>query len=218
MLLAQTFTYALAHRQDVFLALREHVALSVTALLIAVIVGVPLGIWTSRSPVGQSVVSLVTALRVVPSLALLAFMLPLLGIGFAPALAALALLAFPPILVNTDVAFRSISPSIREAALGMGMRPAQLLRRIEYPLATPVMIAGLRTSTIEVIASATLAAFIGAGGLGNFILDGLANNDMRQLLLGGICVALLALAAEGLLGAMLLLSSRRLGYAARARH
>ncbi len=216
MLLAQTLAYALGHRHDVLLALRQHVALSVAALLIAVIVGVPLGIWTSRSPGGRSVVSVVTALRVVPSLALLAFMLPLLGIGFAPALAALAVLAFPPILINTDVAFRGVSPAIREAALGMGMRPAQLLRRIEYPLATPVMIAGLRTSTIEVIASATLAAFIGAGGLGNFILDGLANNDMRQLLLGGISVASLALLAEGLLSAMLLLSSWRYGYTARA--
>lgn len=211
MLLAQTMTYALAHRHDLMLALREHVALSICALLIALFVGVPLGIWTSRSQAGRSVVSLVTALRVVPSLALLAFMLPILGIGFTPALAALALLAFPPILINTDVAFRGISPSIREAAIGMGMRRVQLLRRIEYPLATPVMISGLRTSTIEVIASATLAAFIGAGGLGNFILDGLANNDMRQLLLGGVSVALLALAAEGLLSAMLFLSSRRVG-------
>lgn len=93
----------------------------------------------------------------------------------------------------------------------MGMRGRQLLRRVEFPLALPVVIAGVRTSTIEVIASATLAAFIGGGGLGNFILDGLANNDMRQLLLGGLSVALLALTAEALLGALSYASSRRYG-------
>ncbi|MDQ6824415.1 MAG: ABC transporter permease, partial [Candidatus Eremiobacteraeota bacterium] len=147
------------------------------------------------------VVSLVTALRVIPSLAVLALVLPFEGIGFKPALTALIILAFPPIVINTDVAFRGINPSIREAALGMGMQPSQLLRRIESPLAFPVVMAGMRTGTVEVIASATLAAFIGGGGLGNFILDGLANNDMRQLLVGGIAVALLALAADAILGA-----------------
>jgi osmoprotectant transport system permease protein len=215
MALSQTLAYALMHHHEVLLALRQHVTLSAAALLIAIALGVPLGIWTSRSAAGRSVVSAVTALRVVPSLAVLAFMLPILGIGFAPALVALALLAFPPILINTDVAFRGIPPSIREAALGMGMQRGELLRRIEYPLATPVVIAGLRTSTIEVIASATLAAFIGAGGLGNFILDGLANNDVRQLLLGGISVAVLALAAEGVLSLLVRFSSRRSGYALR---
>lgn len=202
MLLAQTWTYALAHRHDLFVAVRQHVSLSAAALAIAACIGVPLGIWTARSAAGKSIVSVVTAVRVVPSLAVLAFMLPVLGIGFAPALVALTLLACPPILINTDVAFRTIDPGIVEAATGMGMRPAQLLARIEYPLATPVMLAGLRTSTIEVIASATLAAFIGAGGLGTFILDGLANNDMRQLLLGGASVAILALGAESILSVL----------------
>ena len=133
-----------------------------------------------------------TAARVVPSLAVLAFVLPITGVGYTSALIALTLLACPPILINTDVAFRDIEPSIREAASGMGMRHRELLRRVEYPLALPVIITGLRTSTIEVIASATLAAFIGGGGLGTFILDGLANNDMRQLLLGAIAVAFVA--------------------------
>jgi osmoprotectant transport system permease protein len=96
------------------------------------------------------------------------------------------------------------------------MRRGQLLRRIEYPLAFPVMIAGVRTSTIEVIASATLAAFIGGGGLGDLILDGLANNDVRQLLLGGLCVALLALAAEAVLSLLTITSSRRNERAAHA--
>jgi osmoprotectant transport system permease protein len=212
-LLQQTWAYALAHQLDLWLAVRQHLALSVAAIAIAVATCVPLGIWTARSQAGRSVVSVLTAVRVVPSLAVLAFMLPLTGVGYTSALIALVLLACPPILINTDAAFRGIEPAIREAAVGMGMRRGQLLRRIEYPLALPVVIAGVRTSTIEVIASATLAAFIGAGGLGDLILDGLANNDARQLLLGGMTVALLALAAEAALSMLAMMSARRDGRA-----
>jgi osmoprotectant transport system permease protein len=209
MLLQQTWSYALAHQSDLWLAIRQHASLSAGALLVAALTCIPLGIWTSRARAGGSVVSVVTAARVVPSLAVLTFMLPIYGVGFRSALVALILLACPPILINTDVALRGIDPAIREAALGMGMRRSQLLARVEYPLALPVVIAGLRTSTVEVIASATLAAFIGAGGLGTFILDGLANNDMRQLLLGGVTVALLALCAEVVLGAASTVAARR---------
>lgn len=216
MLLAQTWAYALAHANDLGLAMRQHVVLCAAALAVAAIVGLPLGVWTSRSEAGRSVVAVMTALRVVPSLAVLAFMLPLLGLGFWPALVALALLAFPPILINTDVALRGVAAPVREAALGMGMRPGQLLARVEAPLAAPVVIAGLRTSAVEVIASATLAAFIGAGGLGTFILDGLANNDMRQLLTGAVSVAVLALCVEVFASALFLASARRIGYAAGA--
>ncbi len=200
-MLQQTWLYVLSQQHELMLATRTHLALSLSSLVVAAAVGIPLGIWTSRHAAGRSVVSVVTALRVIPSLAVLALVLPFEGIGFKPALTALIILAFPPIVINTDVAFRGINPSIREAALGMGMQPSQLLRRIESPLAFPVVMAGMRTGTVEVIASATLAAFIGGGGLGNFILDGLANNDMRQLLVGGIAVALLALAADAILGA-----------------
>jgi len=196
MIVQETWSYALAHLPDLALATRQHIALSVSALALALVACVPLGIWTAHAPAGRSIVAAVTGLRVVPSLAVLAFMLPITGVGYASALVALTLLACPPILINTDVAFRGVEPSVIEAANGMGMRSGQVLRRVEYPLALPVMIAGLRTSTIEVIASATLAAFIGGGGLGTLILDGLANNDMRQLVLGGGTVALLAIAAE----------------------
>ncbi|HXW52159.1 MAG TPA: ABC transporter permease [Candidatus Acidoferrales bacterium] len=217
MLLAQTWSYAFAHPQELLLALRQHVELCGAALALAAMAGIPLGVWTSRSEHGRSIVAVVTALRVVPSLAVLAFMLPILGLGFWPALVALGLLGFPPILINTDVALRHVAPPVKEAALGMGMRSSQMLARVEAPLAAPVVIAGLRTSAIEVIASATLAAFIGAGGLGTFILDGLANNDMRQLLLGGASVALLALATEGLASALLAASARHTGYAGASR-
>jgi osmoprotectant transport system permease protein len=211
MLFEQTLSYAFAHQSDLWLAVRQHVSLSAAAIAIAVLTCVPLGIWTARTRFGPSVVAFVTAARVVPSLAVLAFMLPISGVGYRSALVALTLLACPPILINTDIAFRTISPAIREAALGMGMRNRQLLRRVEYPLALPVVIAGVRTGTVEVIASATLAAFIGGGGLGNFILDGLANNDMRQLILGGLTVAFLALVAEATLGTLSYAAARRYG-------
>ncbi len=191
--------YLASQQAELLAATRTHVALSVLAVAIAALIGVPLGIWTARSNAGRGVVTLVTAVRVVPSLAVLALVLPFLGLGFVPALVALAILACPPILINTDVAFRGIDPAIREAALGMGMRSGEMLRRVESPLAFPVVMAGLRTGSVEVIASATLAAFIGGGGLDNFILDGLANNDLRELLSGALAVALLALLAEAAL-------------------
>lgn len=216
-MLAQTWSYALAHSHDVSQAAQQHVALSVAAVAIATCLGVPLGRWTSRAAAGPSLINSVTAVRVIPSLALLAFMLPLFGIGFVPALVALTILAFPPILINTDVAFRTLDPAVRNAAAGMGMSSRQLLLRVEYPLATPVMMAGLRTASIEVIASATLAAFIGAGGLGTFILDGLATNDVRQLLVGAVGVALLALAAEAALSVLIASASRARVSSARAR-
>ncbi len=196
MLVERTWLYALAHHADLAVALRQHVALSAAAFVAAALVSLPLGVLAARSAAGRALVSIMTAVRVVPSLAVLAFMLPVLGLGFVPALVALFILACPPILINTDAGFRDLDPAVREAARGMGMRGWQLLTRVEAPLAAPVIIAGLRTAAVEVIASATLAAFIGAGGLGTFILDGLANNDARQLMLGAVSVAGLALGVE----------------------
>src|SRR5690606_13842805 len=115
-----------------------------------------------------------------------------------PIFAALTILACPPILINTYTGYRDVDPAVVEAAYGMGMTPGQVLWWIESPLALPVVVAGLRTAAVEVVASATLAAFIGGGGLGEFIINGLGLNDMRSLLVGAVPVALLALLAEGL--------------------
>lgn len=180
-------------------ALTVHVTLSAMALLIATLICIPLGIWSARSQrLSPWTINLVSALRVLPSLAILVLMLPYLGLGFTPALAALTILACPPILINTYTGFRDVDPAVVEAAYGMGMTPRQVLWWIESPLALPVVVAGLRTAAVEVVASATLAAFIGGGGLGEFIINGLGLNDMRSLLVGAVPVALLALLAEGL--------------------
>ena len=129
-------------------------------------------------------------------------MLPLLGIGFWPALVALTLLAVPPIAINTDIGLRGVPAAMVEAARGLGMTQGQVRARAEWPLALPVVFAGVRTATVEVIASATLAAFIGGGGLGEYILNGLAEADTQQLLEGAVSVSILALGAEALLGAL----------------
>lgn len=199
--LAATLDYVLSHRDPLAAALRTHLALSGLALGLAAGLATPLGVWSARSRRAAGVaIPAVGAVRVVPSLAVLVLVLPYLGLGFAPALVALTVLALPPILVNTYAGFRGVDPAVVEAARGMGMSAARILTTIEAPLAAPVLLAGLRTAAVEVVASATLAAFIGGGGLGEFIVNGLGMADSRVLLAGAIPVALLALLAEGGLG------------------
>jgi osmoprotectant transport system permease protein len=126
----------------------------------------------------------------------LAFTLPFLGIGFLPALVALTILGLPPILTNTYVGLRQVDADAIESAAGMGMTRSQILRRVELPLATPVILAGVRTSAVQIVASATLAAFIGGGGLGDFITIGIGMMQVELLLVGAIPVTLLAIATE----------------------
>ena len=196
-----TWAYALTHKHELAVAVGVHLELSVAALSLGCAAGVALGIWSAHSRYGNAVVAAVNGLRVIPSLAVLTFMLPLFGLGFIPSLCALTLLAWPPVLINTDIGFRGVAAGVKEAAYGMGMRRGQVILRIETPLALPVIVAGVRTAAVEVIASATLATFIGGGGLGDFIVRGLENNDARSLVLGALCVAALALGAEALLAA-----------------
>jgi osmoprotectant transport system permease protein len=180
---------------------RDHLALSASALAVALLVGVPLGaaIAGGRRLRGPALGAVYIA-RVVPSLAVLAIMLPLVGIGFVPSVVALTLLAIPPIVLNTDIGLRGVPEAVRDAARGLGMDPRQIRNRVDWPLALPVVFSGIRTAAVEVVASATLAAFIGGGGLGEYIVNGLAENDTPQLLEGAIAVGVLALATQWLLG------------------
>ncbi len=201
MVLVDSLTYLLSRGDEIFVALGQHLLLVAVALGIGIAICVPLGVLTSRSQ-GASfvIINSANALRVVPSLAILFLAIPYFGLSFTSAAFALTILALPPILINTDAAFRSIPPAIKEAAYGMGMTRGQVLRRVEFPLALAVIIAGIRTATVEVIASATLAAFIGGGGLGIYITRGFALFDNKILLVGAISVALLALIAEVVIG------------------
>ncbi|MBV9791556.1 MAG: ABC transporter permease [Chloroflexi bacterium] len=194
------YTYFLDNQSAFGEALVEHLRLSLTALAIALLICVPLGVWAAkRRVVAQSVINIANALRVVPSLAVLFLALPYLGIGFRPSLIALTVLACPPILINTYAGFRSVDRAVIEAAYGMGMAAPQVLRAVEFPLALPVLVAGVRIATIEVIASASLAAYIAGGGLGEFIQRGFAVNNLGITLAGTIPIALLALLADALL-------------------
>jgi len=180
-----------------FANMKTHVWLSSFSMIAAMLICIPLGIWISRKlHIANYVINAVNIFRVIPSLAVLALMMPLLGVGFAPAAVALTLLAGPPILINTYVAFREINPAIKEAAKGMGMTPMQTILKVELPLALPVMLAGIRTASVEIIASATLAVLIGGGGLGSYIINGVSMMSKSYLLIGAIPVALLAILSE----------------------
>ena len=181
-------------------AVGQHVMLSGAALGTAAALCLPLGILASRRSWGRTAIATVNALRVIPSLAVLAFVLPWLGLGFASALVALVVLALPPVLVNTDVAYRGVDANVVDAARAMGLTPAQVLWRVETPLALPVVLAGLRVAAVEVVASATLATLIGAGGLGDLIETGLQLNEPGELLVGSIAAAVLALTAAAVFG------------------
>lgn len=200
-LLGEAYAYFLANEGRFWTELRRHLALSGSALAISLVVCVPLGIWAARHSRGaQPVINAVGSLRLIPSLAILFLALPYLGTGFAPALIALTILALPPVLINVYAGLLGVERSVVEAARGMGMTDRQRLVRVELPLAMPVIIAGVRTAAVEVISSATLAAFIGAGGLGIFVTRGFALFEPRIMLVGAIPVAALALLSEAALG------------------
>jgi len=185
---------------DFFAHLLAHIELSAASLAVALVLGLALaGFIVDRAAARALALGLAGGLRVIPSLAILTLALPLLGLGFAPALLALVVLALPPIVINAEVGLRTVPVTVLEAATGSGMTPAQIGRRVRWPLALPVVAIGVRTAAVEVIASATLASFIGAGGLGDYIVDGLATNDLGELFLGAGSVALLAIVVDRLL-------------------
>jgi osmoprotectant transport system permease protein len=166
--------------------------------LAAVLVAIPLGIWAARRPrIGQLLLVLTGLLQTVPSLALLAFMIPLVGIGAPPAVLALFVYSLLPIVRNTYLGLRAITPSLRESAEALGLTPAARLRRVELPLASPSILAGIKTSAVINVGTATLGALIGAGGYGQPIITGIRLDDPRMILEGAVPAALLAIAVEG---------------------
>jgi len=178
-----------------------HLGLAGSAMLLALAIGVPAGAAAgSFGPVRSATLALASVGRTLPSLAVLMLLLPVLGVGATPAIVALALLAIPPIVIAVDLGIRSVPAGVLDAAAGMGMTATGRFFRVIAPLALPISLSGVRTAAIETIASATLATFIGAGGLGDEIVRGLQTNDPTILLAGAVAVALLALAVELALG------------------
>jgi osmoprotectant transport system permease protein len=177
-----------------------HIGLTFTSLLIAVVIGLPLGIFIARRKKAASVVlNIAGVLQTIPSIALLGFMIPLLGIGPLPAITALFLYALLPIIRNTYTGINEVNANVLEAAAAMGFSKWQVLTKVELPLAFPVILAGIRTATVINVGVATLAAYIAAGGLGEFIFGGISLNNTNMILAGAIPAALLAILFDFLL-------------------
>lgn len=184
-------------RSDLLGNTLDHLQLTVVALLAAVLTGLPLGVLVHRSPrTSRAVLYVASLLQTIPSIALLALLIPLLGIGWAPAVVALFLYSLLPILRATVTALLTVDPLLVRVAVGMGLTERQQVRHLLLPLAMPNVLAGVRTAGVISIGTATLAAFVGAGGLGQPIVTGLALNDPELILQGAIPAALLALATE----------------------
>jgi osmoprotectant transport system permease protein len=179
----------------------EHVQMSFGAVALAALLALPLGLVIGHTRRGAFLaISIANLGRAIPSFAILALSVPFFGIGFKPTLITLVALAIPPILTNTYVGVDGVDRDTVEAARGMGMGGGQILRRIELPLAVPLMLTGVRTAAVQVVATATLAALIGWGGLGRFIIDGFATGDRVEIVAGAILVAVLAIVTEVLFG------------------
>ncbi len=195
-----------------WLLVRQHLGLVVISTGVAIAIGLPLGILVSRRPAWQRpVLGLANVFQTIPSLALFGLLIPVLGIGAWTAIAALVVYALLPIVRNTYAGIAGVDPAVREAARGMGMTNAELLRYVELPLAAGVILAGVRVATVVSVGIATIAAAIGAGGLGVYIFRGVAMVDDTLILAGAVPTALLALLLDALLG----LAERRLVWRAR---
>lgn len=200
-LLLEAWAYIVAHPDRFLGALGTHVALSAAALAIAILIAVPAGVYFSGDRRGALLaINAANVGRTLPSLAILALAMPLLGTGFVPSLFALTLLALPPILINAYTAMRQVDPDVVDAARGMGMTPREIVRQVKLPIALPVMFAGIRTAAVQVVSGAVLAAYIGGGGLGDFITAGIAMMALPLLLVGAVPATLLAIGTDFLFG------------------
>ena len=171
------------------------------SIALAIVFGVVLGAAVSRNALLAFIaVNLSGLMRAIPIIAVLIAFVPLFGLGFTPTVIALIVLGIPPILLNTYTGIRGVDPAMIEAAKGMGMTTWQIATRIQAPIVTPLIAAGIRTSAVQIIATATLAAFIGAGGFGDYIVDGLNVFNYTELIVGAISVAILAILVEVFMG------------------
>jgi osmoprotectant transport system permease protein len=172
-------------------------AMSGASVLVAAAVALPLGIWLGHTGRGGALAINVSNVgRAIPSFAILVIAAQVVGIGWKPAFAALVALAVPPMVTNAYVGMREVDPEVRESALGMGMTGSQSLWRVELPVALPLVMAGVRTAAVQVVATATLAALVAWGGLGRFIVDGIAQRDFVQVFAGAVLVGALSIFAE----------------------
>lgn len=198
-LLIAAYSHLVAHFDEFLGLLREHLTLVLVSVGLAIIVAIPMGVLATRNERAKNVVmGFGNVSQTIPTLAIIALVFPVLGLGFLPALVGLFVYALLPILTNTVAGLENVDESTVEAARGMGMTENQILRRIKLPLALPVIFAGIRTSAVLNVGTAYLAFFIGGGGLGVWVITGISLFDTAQLLAGAIPGALLAIGLDSL--------------------
>jgi osmoprotectant transport system permease protein len=189
--------FIVGNRAEVVQRVLEHLEISAISLAIALLLALPLALWLAHTGKGSFLAINASNIgRALPSLALIALAFPWGGLHPQTVIFALVLLGVPPILTNAYVGVRQVDPDVVEAARGMGMRPLEVLRGVELPLAASVIMAGVRTASVQIIATATLGALVASGGLGTFITDGLAVSDTASILTGALLVAVLAVLAD----------------------
>ena len=187
-------------RGDLGIALLQHIQISLISLLIAMVIAMPLAFWTVKhAKVAEFLLQIASILQTIPSLALLGLLIPLVGIGTVPAVIALIVYALLPIFQNTYLGLTEIDPALEEAADAFGMSRMQKLLKVELPLAMPTIISGIRTALVLIIGTATMAALIGAGGLGSFILLGIDRNNTALIIIGAVCSGALAIILSALI-------------------
>ena len=193
--------YFTGHWQDYLLMLWQHIYISALAVAIAVAIGVPCGILCLRRPkIKKFINTFFSTLRIIPSLAILVILIPIMGIGVKPALTALVVLAVPPVLIQTTLGFSKVPPFMMEVAAAMGMDEKRTFYQVQFPLAFPYIMGGIKMAASEVIASAALAAYIGSGGLGVLIYNGISLMKTEYLVIGGGAGAQLTLGCNLILG------------------
>ncbi len=203
MLLQQTWQYITDPAHTFADHSYGYIQLCIVAIIIATIIGIVIGIAVVRSPIMAFIaINLSGFMRAIPVIAFLAAALPYLGVGFTPSLIALSILGIPPVLLNTYTGIRGIDPAIIDAARGIGMNGLQIITRIQAPLVMPIIAAGVRTSAVQIVATATLAAIIGAGGYGEYIVNGLYQFNTAEVLAGAIPVSILAIIVEVLMSSL----------------
>jgi osmoprotectant transport system permease protein len=181
----------------------EHLGYTALTLLIALVIAVPVGALVGHTGRGGFlVVGLANGLRALPTLGLLTLLVLLLGLGLTGPIVTLVILAVPPILAGTYAGIRNVDPAVVDAARGMGMRGRDVLWRVELPNALPLVLGGIRSATLQVVSTATIAAYVALGGLGRYIFDGLAQRDFPQMIAGSVLVAVLAIALDLLLAGL----------------
>lgn len=181
----------------------EHVGYTAETVVIAAAIAIPLGLWIGHTGHGRGIAVAVTgALRALPTLGLLTWIVLLIGIGLTPPIIALVILAVPPVLAGAYSGLESVDRTTIDAARAIGMTEWQILTKVEVPLALPIIVGGLRSATLQVVSTATVAAYVSLGGLGRYLIDGLAQHDYPKMLAGSVLVIAIALVLDGMFGAI----------------